>query len=92
MLTAGGAFTVINAHGPGSGGDFWASKASFCADVAMYAAAQSAGGTRLMLIGGDFNIWLQSPWHPTTRRFTALWEQCGFLRAGDAAEEDRQPT
>ena len=42
--------------------------------------------------GGDFNIWLESPGYPTTRRFVALWEQCGFLRAGHTAEEDRQPT
>ena len=45
-----------------------------------------------MLIGGDFNVWLESPGHPITMRFTALWDQCGFLRAGHAAEEDQQPT
>ena len=45
VVTAGGTLTVINVHGPGSGGDSWASKASFWADVAMYAAAKSAGGT-----------------------------------------------
>ena len=67
------------------------SKASFWADVAMYAAAKSAGGTRAVLLGGDFNVWLESPWHPTTR-FQALWEQCGFHRAGLAQEEDRRPT
>ena len=32
------------------------------------------------------------PGHPTTKRFQALWEQCGFHRAGAAAEEDRRPT
>ena len=58
----------------------------------MYAAAKSAGGTRPVLIGGDFNVWLESPRHPTTKRFVALWEQCGFLRAGHSVEEDRQPT
>ena len=82
VVTAGGTLTVINVHGPGSGGDSWASKASFWAGVAMYAAAKSAGGTRAVLLGGDFNVWLESPWHPTTRRFQALWEQCGFHRAG----------
>ena len=82
VVTAGGTLTVINVHGPGSGGDSWASKASFLADVAMYAAAKSAGGTRVVLLGGDFNVWLESPWHPTTKRFQALWEQCGFRRAG----------
>ena len=92
VVTAGGTLTVINVHGPGSGGDSWASKASFWADVAMYAAAKSAGGTRAMLLGGDFNVWLESAWHPTTRRFQALWEQCGFHRAGPAQEEDRRPT
>ena len=91
VVTAGGTLTVINVHGPGSGGDFWASKASFWADVAMYAAAKSAGGTRAVLLGGDFNVWLESPWHPTTRRFQALWEQCGFHRAGPEREEDRRP-
>ena len=45
-----------------------------------------------MLLGGDFNVWLESPWHPTTRRFQALWEQCGFRRAGPEREEDRGPT
>ena len=45
-----------------------------------------------MLLGGDFNVWLESRGHPTTSRFTALWEQSGFLRAGEAAEEDQQPT
>ena len=45
-----------------------------------------------MLLGGDFNVWLESPWHPTTRRFRALWEQCGFRRAGPEREEDRRPT
>ena len=92
VVTAGGTLTVINVHGPGSGGDSWASKASFWADVAMYAAAKSAGGTRAVLLGGDFNVWLESPWHPTTRRFQALWEQCGFHRAGPEQEEDRRPT
>ena len=67
VVTAGGTLTVINVHGPGSGGDSWASKASFWADVAMYAAAKSAGGTRAVLLGGDFNVWLESPWHPTTK-------------------------
>ena len=52
VVTAGGTLTVINVHGPGSGGDSWASKASFWADVAMYAAAKSAGGTRAVLLGG----------------------------------------
>ena len=37
-------------------------------------------------------MWLESPGHFTTRRFKALWEQCGFHRAGEAAEEDRPPT
>ena len=92
VVTAGGTLAVINVHGPGSGGDSWASKASFWADAAMCAAAKSAGGTRLVLIGGDFNVWLESPRHPTTRRFTALWDQYGFLRAGVVGEEDRQPT
>ena len=45
-----------------------------------------------MLLGGDFNVWLESPGQPTTRRFQALWEQCGFHRAGPAQEEDRRPT
>ena len=88
VLTAVGTLTVMNVHGPGSGGDSWACKGSFWADVAMYAAVKSAGGTRMVLLGGDFNKWLESPGHPTTRRFTASWEQCGFLRAGNAAEED----
>ena len=46
VVTAGGTLAVINVHGPGSGGDSWASRASFWADVAMYAAAKCAGGTR----------------------------------------------
>ena len=61
-------------------------------DVAMYAVAKSVGGTRLVLIGGDFNVWLDSPGHPSTRRLGALWEECGFLRAGHSAKEDRQRT
>ena len=92
VVTAAGTLTVINVHGPGGGGTSWASKASFWADVAMYAAAKSAGGTRAVLLGGDFNVCLESSGHPTTRRFQALWEQCGFHRAGAAAEEDRRPT
>ena len=92
VVTAGGTLTVINVLGPGSGGDSWASKASFWADVAMYAADKSAGGTRAVLLGGDFNVWLESPWHPTTRRSQALWEHCGFHRAGPAEEEDMRPT
>ena len=91
VVTAGGTLTVINVHSPGSGGDSWAS-ASFWADLAMYAAAKSAGGTRAVLLGGDFNVWLESSWHPTTRRFQAFWEQCGFHRAGPEREEDRRPT
>ena len=92
VVTAGGTLTVINVLGPGSGDDSWASKASFWADVAMYRAAKSAGGTRAVLLGGDFNVWLESLWHCTTRRFHALWEQCGFRRAGPEREEDRRPT
>ena len=71
VVTSGGTFTVINVYGPGSGGDSWASKASSWADVAMYAAAKSAGGTRLVLILGDFKVWLESLGHPTTKRFVA---------------------
>ena len=92
VVTAGGTLTVLNVQGPGSGGDSWASKAAFWADVAMYAAAKSAGGTRAVLLGGDFNVWLESPGHPTTRSFQTLLEQCGFHRVGAAAEEDRRPT
>ena len=92
VVTAGGTFTVMNVHGPGSGGDSWASKASFWAHAAMYAAAKSARGTRPVIFGGDFNVWLESPGHPTTRQFMALREQCGFPRAVHGAEEDRQPT
>ena len=92
VVTTGGTLTVINVHGPGSGGHSWASKACFWADVAMYAAPKSAGGTRPVLIGGDFNVWLESPRHPTTKRFVPLWEQCGFLMARHSVEEDRQPT
>ena len=92
VVTAGGTLTVINVHGPGSGGNSWAFTASFWADVAMYAAAKSAGGTRAVLLGGDFNVWLESPGHPATRRFQALWEQCGSHKAGAAAEEDTRPT
>ena len=46
MVTAGGTLTVINVHGAGSGGDSWASKACFWADMAMYAVAKSARGTK----------------------------------------------
>ena len=45
-----------------------------------------------MLLRGDFIVWPESPWHPTTRRFQALWEQCGFRRARPEREEDRRPT
>ena len=92
VATASGTLTVVNVYGPGSGGDSCASKASFRADVSMYAAAKSAGGTMAVLLGGDFNVWLESPGHPTTKRFQAPWEQCGFHRAGAAAEEDRWPS
>ena len=92
VVTAGGTLTVINVHVPGSGGDSWAFKASFWADVAMYTVAKSAGGTKAVLLGGDFNVWLESPGQPATRRFQDLWEQSGFHRAGVAAEEDTRPT
>ena len=92
VVTAGGTLTVNNVHGPGSGGDSWPSKASFWADMAMYAAAKSARGTKAMLLTGDFNVWLESLGHPTTQRFQALWEQCGFHMVGAAAEEDKRPT
>ena len=74
VVTAGGTFMVINVHGLGSGGYSWASEVFFWADVAMYAVAKSAGGTRPVLIGGDFNVWPESPGHPITKRFVALWE------------------
>ena len=92
VVTASGTLTIVNVHSPGSGGDSWAPKASFWADVAMYTAANSAGGTRPVLIGGYSNVWLESPGHPTTKRFVALWKQCGFPRAGHSVEEDRKPT
>ena len=71
VVRADGTLTVINVHGPGSGGDSWASKASFWTDVAMYAAPKSA---RPVLIRGDFNVWLESPGHSTMKRFVAWWE------------------
>ena len=45
-----------------------------------------------MLLGEDFNVWLESPGHPTMKRFQVLWEQCVFHRAGTAAEEERRPS
>ena len=68
------------------------SKASSWVDVGMYAAAKSAGGTRPVLIRGDFNVWLESLRHATTKRFVALWEQCWFMRAGKSVEANRRPT
>ena len=94
VVTAGETFTVINVHGPGSGGDLWASNDSFWADVAMYAAAKSAGGTRPVLIGGDFNMLPESPRHTTKRRFvsscrrqctrayTPIWRRCSGQGGG----------
>ena len=64
VVTAGGTLTVINVHGPGSGGDFWASKASFWADAAVYAAAKSVGGTRPELIGGGLQHMVGVPGAP----------------------------
>ena len=55
----------------------------------MYAASNSFGGTKLVLIGRDFNVW--SPGHPTTKRFVTMWDQCRFPRLGHSVEEDRQP-
>ena len=55
-VTAAGTLTVINVHGLGSIGDIGVSKASFWANVAMYAAPKTAGGLRVVLIGGDFNV------------------------------------
>ena len=72
VVTTVGTLTAINVHAPGSCGESWASKASFWADVAMYVAAKSTGGTRPVLIGGVFNVWLESLGHPTTKRFVAL--------------------
>ena len=51
-VTAGGTLTAINVQGRSSGGDSWVSKASFWADVATYAAAKSAAGTRLYSLMG----------------------------------------
>ena len=98
VVGAGGTLTVINVNGPGSSGDSWASKASFWADMAMYAAAKSAGGTRAVLLEGDFNVWLElsvtphhveipSPvgtvWFPQNRPGT---------EGGQEAHEGRAPT
>ena len=92
VVTASGTITGINVHAPRSSGDSWASKASFWVEGAMHAAAKTSRRTRPVLIGGDFNIWLESPGRPGTKRFMALWEQCGSMRAGHSAEEDLQPT
>ena len=98
VVTAGGTLTVINVHGPGSGGDSWASKASFWADVAMYAAAKSAGGTKgraprrgLKRVAGvpvaPHHEEVPSPvgtvWFPQGRPGTG---------GGQEAHEDRAPT
>ena len=72
--------------GPGSGGESWASKASFWAGATMYAAAKSARCTRPVLIGGEFNNWVESPGQPTTKRFVAVWEHCEILRAKHGME------
>ena len=56
VVTVGGTLTIINVHGPGSGGDSWASKASFWDDMAIYAAAKITGDTSQVLIGGDDNV------------------------------------
>ena len=78
VVTASGTLSIVNVHGPGSGGHSRASTAFVWANMAMYAAAKSAGGTRAVHIGGDRNFWLDSLGHSTTKRFVALWEQFGF--------------
>ena len=98
VVTAGGTLTVINVHDPGSGGDSWASKASFWADVAMYAAAKSAGGTRAVLLGGDFNVWLEFPGAPYHEEVPSpvgtVWFPQGRpgTGGGQEAHEGRAPT
>ena len=98
VVTARGTLTVINVHSPGSDSDSWACKASFWADVAMYAAAKTAGGTRAVLLGGDFNVSLEFPWHLTTRRFQALSGTVSFPQGrpgsggGQEAHQGRAPT
>ena len=92
VVTASGMLRVINFHGQGSDGDSWAPKVSLWADVPMYPATRSAGGTRPVLIGGDFNVWFESPAHAIMKRFVALWEHCGFQRAWHLWDEDPRPT
>ena len=88
VVTAGGTLTVINVHGPGSGGDSWASKASFGADVAMYAAAKSAGGTKAVLLGGTSTCgW--SPQDTPPRRGSSV---CGSNAGSTGRERQRRRT
>ena len=69
-----------------------ATKACLWADVVMFAVAKSASGIRPAMLGGDFNVCLESPDHPTTKKFVAVREQCGFLRVRHSLEQDRQHT
>ena len=77
VVTTGGTVTIVNVHGLGSGGDSWASKASFLADVAMYAVAKSAGGTRPVLFGGGLQRLVGvpgAPYHEEVRgAMGAVW-------------------
>ena len=98
VVTAGGTLTVINVHGPGSSGDSWASKLSFWADVAMYAAAKSAGGTRAVLLGRQLQRVAGVPVSPHHEEVPSpvgtVWVPQGRpgTGGGQEAHESRAPT
>ena len=91
IRTDGGGLSLINVHGPQAGCSPWAGRATFWADIQMYATARSLDGRRPVVIAGDTIIYMGAPTNPATEHFRAGWEACGFRRDTAGGEEDMTP-
>ena len=79
--------TFISVHGPDAGGGSWDTRSGFWAEIQMYATAQSRSTNgQPVVIGGDFNIWLDVLGSPTTKSFLGGRAACRFVRPHSGAE------
>ena len=87
-----GSITLVNIHGPRFGDNSWTKKKAFWSEIIMFVAAKSRAGAHPVLVGGDFNLWMDRLGHATTQQFMDVWLAEGFMQLGREEELDQGPS
>ena len=88
----GGALSAICVHAPAMGDGDWNARAPFWAAVQMYAAARSRQDAHPVVVGGDLNVWMDTPESKTTPSFMTGGSACGVARASGEGSTPLAPS